>query len=151
MPDLLERIPCSPQVATARGILELGNRVCGLQGNCSGPAPTSNTLYPPLASGQCLITVREDFLEVPTQNSQAWISNLYVTLPGVQKNHTTLIGVHGGDLYMTNMTFVADGDKARAVDGGEGTRIYVGRASLEPLLSVCEARCSFTQSALPLP
>ena len=81
--------------------------------------------------------MREDFLEVPTRNSQVWISNLYVTLPGVQKNHTTLIGVHGGDVYLTNMTFVADGNKARAIDVGESRRIYVGRAFLEPLLSVC--------------
>ena len=75
-----------------------------------------------------MIKVREDFLEVPLQDSVVWISNLYVTMPGMEKNQSTLIGVHGGDLYMTDMAFVADGDKARAVDVKENRRVYIGRA-----------------------
>ena len=79
-------------------------------------------------SGQCVITVHEDFLELHIQQSQLWIGNLYVATPGLgSKNHTTLIGVHGGDLYMTDMTFIADGDKARAMDVNENSRVYVGR------------------------
>ena len=76
------------------------------------------------------MTVREDFLEVPAdhENLRLWISNLYVTVPRAEKNHTTLIGVHGGDVYLTDMTFVADGEKARAVDVKENSRVYVGRA-----------------------
>eukprot|EP00892_Ulva_mutabilis_P004012 jgi/Ulvmu1/1983/UM012_0145.1 len=46
-------------------------------------------------------------------------------MPGVEKNHSTLIGVHGGDMYLTDMTFVADGDKARAFDVIESRRVYV--------------------------
>eukprot|EP00892_Ulva_mutabilis_P012442 jgi/Ulvmu1/9570/UM053_0060.1 len=76
-------------------------------------------------SHQCLIIVREDFLELPLENSQVWLSNLYITLPGVEKNHSTLIGVHGGDMYLTDMAFVADGDKARAIDVKENRRVYV--------------------------
>ena len=100
-----------------------------MQGNCSGPPPYLG-LDPPRdsANRQCVITVREDFLEVPLQHSVLWISNLYVTLPGVEKNHSTLIGAHGGDIYMTDMTFVADGDKARAIDVKENRRVYVSRA-----------------------
>lgn len=103
-----------------------------MQGNCSSPPPDLD-LDPPRNSEkmQCVVKVREDFLEVPLQSSQLWISNLYVTLPGVEKNHTTLIGVHGGDVYLTDMTFVADGDKARAVDVKENRRVYIGRAFSE--------------------
>ena len=101
-----------------------------MQGNCSGPPPELD-LTPPLdeRNGQCVVQVREDFLEQPLLGTTLWISNLYITLPGVEKNHSTLIGVHGGDLYMTGMTFVGDGDKARAIDVKENRRVYVGRAS----------------------
>lgn len=102
-----------------------------MQGNCSGaPQFDLPPLDPPLAQErrQCLIYVREDFLETPLQDSHLWLSNLYVTMPGVEKNHSTLIGAHGGDVYMTDMTFVADGDKARAVDVKEGRRVYIAGA-----------------------
>ena len=58
------------------------------------------------------------------------MSNLYVTLPvpSVKKNHTTLIVIHGGDLYMTNMTFVGDRNRARAIIVKENSRVYVSRA-----------------------
>ena len=99
-----------------------------MQGNCSRPPPDLD-LDPPRnsANRQCVITVREDFLELPLQNTQAWISNLYVTLTDVVRNDSTLVGVHGGDLYMTDMTFVADGHMARAIEVKENRRVYIGR------------------------
>lgn len=110
-----------------------------MQGHCSGPPDFGLNLDPPRdeANLQCVIIVREDFLELPLRDSAAWISNLYITLPGVEKNHTTLIGVYGGDLYMTAMTFVGDGDKARAIDVKESGRVYVGRASRRALSNTC--------------
>lgn len=66
---------------------------------------------------------------MPLQNSQVWISNLYVRLAGVDKSHSTLIAVLAGDVYLTDMTFVADGDKARAVDVKKDSRIFIARES----------------------
>lgn len=77
-----------------------------------------------------MITVREDFLESSLSNALVWISNLYVTLPGVEKNHSTLIGIHGGEMYLTDMTFVGDGDKARAIDISENRRVFISSALL---------------------
>ena len=109
-----------------------------MQGNCSRPPPDLD-LDPPRdsANRQCVITVREDFLELPLQGTALSISNLYVTLSGVEKNHTTLIGVHGGDLYVSDMSFVGDRDRARAIDVKENRRVYVGCAFLRPTLTEC--------------
>ena len=121
--------------------------VC-MQGNCSGPPPFLNPDPPVNAdSGQCVITVHEDFLELHIQQSQLWIGNLYVATPGLgSKNHTTLIGVHGGDLYMTDMTFIADGDKARAIDVNENSRVYVGRTILDSDCTCEHMRTCLAQS-----
>ena len=127
-----------------------------MQGNCSGPPPELN-LTPPLdeRNGQCVVQVREDFLEQHLQHSVLFIANLYITVPGVEKNHTTLIGVHGGDIYMTGMTFVGDGDRARAIDVKENRRVYVGRASRKalntylPTLEQCELLLAVQSPASP--
>ena len=76
-----------------------------------------------------MIKLREDFLEVPTQGSKLWISELYVNLAGVRpKAHSTLLGVHGGDVYLTHMAFVGDNNKARAVDVLENRKLYIASA-----------------------
>lgn len=102
-----------------------------LQGNCSSP-PEGLTLQldPPPKAGQCVVTVREDFLEMSVQMSVLWISNLYIRLPGVEKNHSTLIGIEASDVYLTDMTFAGDGVKARAVDVQEDRRVFIARALL---------------------
>ena len=101
-----------------------------MQGNCTGPPPERLILDPPLdtASRQCLIVVREDFLQVTEsiESSPVWISSLYVLLPGVEKNNTNVMYVQGGDLYMTNMTFVGDGH-GRAVQVEDYRRLYIDR------------------------
>ena len=109
-----------------------------MQGNCSGPPPDLD-LDPPRneINRQCVIKVREDFLELPLHGSVVWISSLYVTLSGLETNHSTLVSVHGSDLYMTDMTFVANGHKARAIDVKENHRVYVGRASLNAIADTC--------------
>lgn len=120
------------------------NFSCWVQGNCSGPPPPRPVpgaglaggertlpLAPPVdvARRQCVVAVREDFLETTLSNTVLWLSNLYITLPGVEKNHTTLVSVReGADAYLTGMTFVADGEKARVIDVNEDSRLFVAGA-----------------------
>lgn len=78
--------------------------------------------------GQCVITVREDFLESSLANSTLWVSNLYVTIIAADKNHSTLMAAHGGDMYLTDMTFHGDGQNARAIDIAENRRVFVSGA-----------------------
>lgn len=100
-----------------------------MQGNCT--AQPTGALDPPRKSNtQCVLTVREDFLEAVIDGTHLWISDLYVKLPGLEKGHSTLIGVHGGDVYLTDMTFVGDRDKARAIDVLSARNVYV--ASVPP-------------------
>lgn len=107
-----------------------------VQGNCT--AQPTGTLDPPRKSNtQCLILVRENFLEVPTEGSQVWISNLHVKLAGLERHHTTLIGVHGGDVYLTNMSFICDKNIARAIDVKENRKLYVSSANLLLLPVLC--------------
>lgn len=114
---------------------------CCVQGNCS-QAQSPGDLDPPrLNNNQCLIIVKEDFLEVASEGSPLWMSDLYVKLPGVEKNHSTLVGVHGSDVYLTNMAFIGDNNKARAIDMWSGRKLYI--ASAHPLLAPwgCSGRC----------
>lgn len=99
------------------------------QGNCTAP-PTDTVDPPRITNTQCVISVREDFLEVPSEGALLWLSDLYVKLLGVEKEHSTLIGVHSGDVYLTNMTFVGDGHKARAIDVKATRKLYVSSMPL---------------------
>lgn len=89
-----------------------------------------------------MILFREDFLEVPTDGAQLWLSDLYVSTlaNSVEKNHTTLVGLKASDVvvYMTNMNVVAEQNKVRAIDVRENLKVYV--SSVIPLFS---ALCSF--------
>lgn len=102
----------------------------GVQGNCSGPVP-SRAFDPVPKFRQCVLTVREDFLEATLIGSRLWLSNLYVTLPAVpaKRNHSALVAVLGPDLYLTDMAFVADGEHARALDVGGDRRVFISRAN----------------------
>jgi hypothetical protein len=106
-----------------------------VQGNCT--AQFAEQLDPRRKpSTQCVITVREDFLEVPTDLAQVWISDLYVRIrvpPAQRYKFSTLIGVHGGDVYLTDMSFVGDGDKCRAIDVKEKRKLYVSSKQPSPL------------------
>jgi hypothetical protein len=98
-----------------------------MQGHC--PEDPPRKLDPPRQSRtQCVLTVREDFLEAPTKHSEVWISGLYVVLAGVPKEHSGLLGVHGADVYVTDVAFVGDRLKARAIDVHENCRLYVAGA-----------------------
>jgi hypothetical protein len=98
-----------------------------VQGNCSQEPGPGVLLGPPRRTDrQCVITVREDFLEFNAARSHGFVSDLYVQLPGYEaKEHSTLVGIKKGNLYLANMTFVGDGVRARAVDAHEKTSVYM--------------------------
>lgn len=109
-----------------------------MQGDCTSQ-PTETLEPPRRSSTQCVLVVREDFLEATLQGKHLWLSDLYLKLPGVVKGHSTLIGVSGGDVYVTDMSFVGDGVKARAI-AVDGTRnLYVASAPLVRCLMLCQA------------
>lgn len=138
-----------------------------VQGNCSHPpaqADKPRILDPPRKHGQCVITVREDFLEAPLEGSSLWLAGLYLTLPPVRvdRNHSTLINVVGADVYLTEMTFVADGQRSRAIDVGGDRRVYIAGAPPPPLCSPslvhpppvrhgCAACCPWIRSNIDWP
>lgn len=114
-------------------------RTALVQGNCT--AQPTGALDPPRKTNtQCVILIREDFLEVVAEGALIWISDLYVKLIGVEKGHSTLIGLTKGDMYLTDMTFVGDRDKARAIDVSSNHRLYVSGQIL--VLSFLRCVCS---------
>lgn len=79
-----------------------------LQGNCLEPSPLAHPRYP-WKSGQCVLTVREDFLQLETALPNFWVDQLYVRVVGnATGGHgaATLFGSHSGNLYMTRSTMV---------------------------------------------
>ena len=112
-----------------------------MQGYCTGPPPSELALHSPpnsdLSFGhdQCVVVVREDFIRVEDSRvSTVWISSLYISLVGAENTQTTLVAVHGGDVYLTNMTFVAEGGKASAIDVKDNMAVYISRAHLEVII-----------------
>jgi hypothetical protein len=84
----------------------------------------------PRDASQCIITLREDFVEVEGDGKPLWLSKLYLKLAGVEKEHSTLLGVSGSDVYVTDMAFVGDKVKARAIDLKGLRKLYVASADL---------------------
>jgi hypothetical protein len=77
--------------------------------------------------GQCVLTVREDFLQLDILARDFWIHQVYVRIVGNATgghDEATLIGVQQGNLYVTDATFIADGYKSRAIDVNEGNSLY---------------------------
>lgn len=116
-----------------------------MQGYCQEPAPLDDYLldhggyYNPFSATpqvrsdtQCVVTVSKNFLEVFDEGARLWVHNLYVRLEGVEKNHSSVVSVHGGDVYLTSMTFVGGGiagkEKARAINVRQNRRLYVSSA-----------------------
>lgn len=101
-----------------------------LQGNCV-QRPTEELTPSRSTSTQCLISVPADFLGVESEDAQVWISGLYIRVVGGDSaGDKTLVGVHGGDVYLTDMTMVGDGSNSRALDVKEGLKLYVASALL---------------------
>ena len=98
-----------------------------MQGNCS--SEVEGTLQPPLGPNQCLVLLTEDFLEADLdEDSHVWVSGLYIKYDvglAEEKNHTTVLKSAHSNLYLTDLTLVAEGSKARAVDVKENQTVFV--------------------------
>jgi hypothetical protein len=97
-----------------------------VQGNCSQPSPLVDARYA-WRMGQCVLTVREDFLQLDILARDFWMHQVYVRIVGNatgSHDEATLIGVQQGNLYLTDVTFIADGYKSRAIDVNEGNKLY---------------------------
>lgn len=71
-------------------------------------SPFAHPDYPSTA-GQCVLLVREDFLQLETALSNFWVHQLYVRIVGNaqgEHGHGTLFGSHSGNLYMTASSMV---------------------------------------------
>ena len=100
-----------------------------MQGNCTEPlAPELLALYPPPQPGQCVITLRQDFLDVALQDSQIWLSSMYLHLPGLPRNPSAVVTVGGRVVYMTNMTFAGDKQLQRGLLVMERSRVFISGA-----------------------
>jgi hypothetical protein len=96
-----------------------------VQGHCLTPPAILSD--PPPTPGQCVISIAEDFLELSAITGQLWLDNLYIWLPPESNNALfnsgTMIGSHGGNLYITRVSFVGNGYECRAIDISTG-RLY---------------------------
>jgi hypothetical protein len=99
-------------------------------GNCSGlPDPTgaSTPKGPARRDSQCVLTVREDFLEIGGGNHmEVLVSDLYIQLADAEKEgEGTLISVKAGNTYLANVSFVGNRDGCRGLDVQNNTNILV--------------------------
>lgn len=141
----MHALPCLPERSRLSACAHKHSSVA-VQGNCSKPVDPERELDPVPKFRQCVLTVREDFLEATLIGSRLWLSNLYVTLPATPgpRNHSALIATLGPDIYMTDMAFVADGRNARALDVGGDRRVFISRVNPPARLSCVlrAARCA---------
>lgn len=125
------------------------NVLGSLQGNCAAE-PTEQLNPPRRTETQCLISVPADFLEVPTEDAQVWISDLYVRVVGSSADEKTLVGVHGGAAYLTDMSFVGDETNSRAIDVKQSLKLYVASVLLPLPILLWALRGLFSQDECPL-
>jgi hypothetical protein len=108
-----------------------------VQGNCQ--APPADASDPPPTPGQCVISIAEDFLELSAITGHLWLDNLYIWLPPEANtpryDSGTLVGSHGGNLFLTRVTLVGNGYECRAIDVSAG-RLYARGAQSYPELPV---------------
>ena len=68
------------------------------------------------------------------------IAAVVCQVPGFDKgkdNHTTLVGIKDGSVYLSNMTFVGDDDQSRAIEVHSSAKAYCSGAIAWPLLRAC--------------
>ena len=100
-----------------------------VQGNCTNlKAPGGLDLDPPPGPGQCVITLRQDFLHVALPDSEVWLSGLYLRLRGLPRNPSAAVNMRGRGLYMTNMTFAGDKQLQRGLLVMERSRVFISGA-----------------------
>ena len=79
--------------------------------------------------GQCVITLRQDFLDVSLPDSEVWLSSfilqLYLHLRRLPRNPSAVVTVGDRDVYMTNMTFAGDQQPQRGVLVKERSNMFI--------------------------
>lgn len=101
---------------------------------------------------QCVISVRERFLNMQAGGSQLWLSDLIILLrpdhslfsdtlsaSSVFRFPSRLLGVDSGDVYLTGMTFVGSGDMSNAILLTPFSQLYVSSTFLHIFLSTLPA------------
>eukprot|EP00892_Ulva_mutabilis_P011325 jgi/Ulvmu1/8565/UM045_0007.1 len=117
--DITELYSSSDGAAPGVWVLSMQQNAQGqytrsIRGNCTAPPP-SLQLDPPPKPHQCVITVRQDFLDIALADSIVWLSDLYIRLAGLPRTASVLITSRGRALYMTNMTLAGDGHDSQAL------------------------------------
>eukprot|EP00892_Ulva_mutabilis_P003621 jgi/Ulvmu1/1630/UM113_0007.1 len=110
-----------------------GDHTRTIRGNCTDdPYHNGLALHPEQRRqwNQCLVKVSGDFLEFAGSDpdSVLWLSFLYVLHSGTTgRGKSTLVGLHEGTMYLTDMTFVhgGTGGRVRAIDVHEQQSIYI--------------------------
>ena len=95
-----------------------------MQGNCT-EAPAGLHLDPAPQPGQCVITLRQDFLDVALSDSEVWLSGLYLHLRGLTRVQSAVVTARGRGLYLTNMTFAGDNLLQRGLHVMERSNVFI--------------------------
>lgn len=94
-----------------------------MQGNCTEP-PADSTLRTlraaHLRAGQCVLTVRGNFLALSKSTAPIWLHQLYVQMqPALSGSRTAnsgyMIQISVTNLYMTRVTLVGDGKQSSGI------------------------------------
>jgi hypothetical protein len=103
-----------------------------LQGNCTKEPPTV-AIPPRLTKRQCILDVREDFLEVSGPTNRLLLADLYIQLGSSgserMRANSLMLHVAEGGMYIVNVTLKGDGKASRGVDVGNGALFFAAGAS----------------------
>lgn len=95
-----------------------------LQGNCSSDATDVPVEPFPPTTQQCIITARDNFLDIAVDGGNVWLSELYIRLDGGESLPRTVLRAGRGDLWMTNVSLKGRGQLCRGVEVHENRRLY---------------------------
>jgi hypothetical protein len=96
-----------------------------VQGNCSAPFPAGAPVEK-LSGTQCLVTVREDFLDASRATAAPLVvTDLHVVATGgPDKASGLLVLAPVGRLYLLNVALSGDGVRVRGLDVPAGGRVF---------------------------
>jgi hypothetical protein len=107
-----------------------------LQGNCT-KEPAVAPVPARITKRQCVLSVREDFLEISGHSSRLLLSNVYIQLsesgPDRKRANSLLLRIAEGGMYVANVTLKGDGKSSRGVDVADGARFYAAGPSDTPV------------------
>lgn len=106
-----------------------------MQGNCSTHArdvPPEPSLLSPR---QCIITVRDSFLDVAVDAADVWLSDLYIRVASWDVTPRTVLRAGRGDLWLTHVSLIGQGELCRGVEVHEKRRLFA-RGNSHSLLTL---------------